>query len=729
MSAVHKEVSDTKENWLITCVLCMKMVQHGKLRMLPCLHGCCESCLKTNMKSGELYCQKCSQKFQTESEDLKPFFIADIVQEMTLARRKSGKYKCETCVVKLPSMSCTDCKCHICEKCSRTSHSQHHVQTFSGTFEECVSVPKAMCLYHEEDPVKLFCRTCGVPICLTCTYVQHTKPEHDFIDLKDAAKEFSETLKVKLDDLKDVQQKVKQSKLITEEMSNVYAKKYQQTRDTIQKHTQATLEKLRQEIKSKEKELLNDLEENYKDAKCQLSEEVNQLKKKDEHVMFTQKVVTMLLNHGTKDHMMLPYKEILAQTDEFSQYERKQGSKLHDFASFTADDIELQGCLGYLQGGLVTPKSKSTTVGSQLRLPKSIRVGEELQVPIVKVMGKREEAISAVLRNPHDQIRKLEVVKISSDKTGDIHGVKVIGTSSGLHKLAIKVDDSPLNFDLQLCPWRLTRAFCRQGSTLGELDLPYGATVNENGDIAVADHRNHRVQLFKASKSGDGTTAENVELKEQFFPRDVAYDDDMYLVSVDAGALNKGKVVVRNEKGSKRSSFGTKELKVPCGIALNKSKGMVYVVDSRTHCINIYSRSTFDLISDFGSMGSDRGEFDHPEFVAVDSHGRVIVSDYYNKRLQLFDSNGKPIAEISNGRRGIQLSNPRGVAVDVYDNIYTCDSDLKNVQKFAPDGRLVCRIDSDDDNLVRPIGIAVTHDTPCKVVVTDNGTSCINVFS
>jgi DNA-binding beta-propeller fold protein YncE len=67
----------------------------------------------------------------------------------------------------------------------------------------------------------------------------------------------------------------------------------------------------------------------------------------------------------------------------------------------------------------------------------------------------------------------------------------------------------------------------------------------------------------------------------------------------------------------------------------------VYVVDQgRTRIVKFSPDG--HVLSSWGSKGSGDGQFNDPTSVAVDStNGKVYVADPINKRIQVFDQNGK----------------------------------------------------------------------------------------
>ena len=59
------------------------------------------------------------------------------------------------------------------------------------------------------------------------------------------------------------------------------------------------------------------------------------------------------------------------------------------------------------------------------------------------------------------------------------------------------------------------------------------------------------------------------------------------------------------------------------------SNGLIYVVDNKASCILIFQPNG-KLLNKFGSRGNDEGQFAGPHFIAVNSKGNIIVTDFHN---------------------------------------------------------------------------------------------------
>ena len=108
------------------------------------------------------------------------------------------------------------------------------------------------------------------------------------------------------------------------------------------------------------------------------------------------------------------------------------------------------------------------------------------------------------------------------------------------------------------------------------------------------------------------------------------------------------------------------------------------------------------FIKAWGKKGSGPGEFDTPHSLAMDKSGRLFVADRGNSRIQIFDQDGKFLAEWK------QFGRPSGIYIDKNDILYAADtqSDEKTNAPFkrgirvgnAKDGKVTAFIpDADPD--------------------------------
>ena len=60
------------------------------------------------------------------------------------------------------------------------------------------------------------------------------------------------------------------------------------------------------------------------------------------------------------------------------------------------------------------------------------------------------------------------------------------------------------------------------------------------------------------------------------------------------------------------------------------------VCDAGNHRVQVFEQSG-KFITKFGTKGSGIGEFNGPVSTAVLSDGRIVVTDFYNNRVQIFE--------------------------------------------------------------------------------------------
>src|SRR6266581_3842783 len=98
------------------------------------------------------------------------------------------------------------------------------------------------------------------------------------------------------------------------------------------------------------------------------------------------------------------------------------------------------------------------------------------------------------------------------------------------------------------------------------------------------------------------------------------------------------------------------------------------------------------FIKTWGRKGADRGEFDTPHALAMDSRGRLFVGDRGNSRIQIFDQEGNFLEEWK------QFGRPSGLFIDSNDILHVADH--QSNAKLNPGFKRGIRIGSAKDGAV-----------------------------
>ena len=137
----------------------------------------------------------------------------------------------------------------------------------------------------------------------------------------------------------------------------------------------------------------------------------------------------------------------------------------------------------------------------------------------------------------------------------------------------------------------------------------------------------------------------------------------------------------------------------------------------------------YKALHSFGSRGKGPGEFNVPYSIAVsETTGNIAVSDYDNKRVQLFDSELKYLTTIGDkGPRAKRIRNPYSVAFAASGDVIVIHGDgFKTYEMFlfTEHGQFIKHI---SQHLIDPLRVSVRTDG--HLIVCDYGDYSVKVLS
>ena len=262
----------------------------------------------------------------------------------------------------------------------------------------------------------------------------------------------------------------------------------------------------------------------------------------------------------------------------------------------------------------------------------------------------------------------------------------------------------------------------------GHFNNPGGSAIDQDGNVYVADTNNHRIQKFTSSGTFILSWGVKGSGAGQFIsPNDLAIDPDGMVFVADTfnhriQVFNSEGIYVR---GWGMNGNGPGQFNYPKGIAV--AGNYVYVADTENDRIQVFDKhgnferswlcqdpvfernnppqdialdsveNVYTLFLDYvqkstatgsplnywGSYGSDIGHLNTARSIAIDSNNEIFVSDSFNHRIQVFDSDGAYQYLIgSRGNSEGKFSYPGGIAL-YEDALIVVDTANARVQAFT----------------------------------------------
>ncbi len=265
----------------------------------------------------------------------------------------------------------------------------------------------------------------------------------------------------------------------------------------------------------------------------------------------------------------------------------------------------------------------------------------------------------------------------------------------------------------------------RRNEPYAPLVRPSAVTVLPDGQFLLADFGAGRLHVFDHEGYYD-SEADAADL----LPLDLgSYGFLVYVL--DAGS----RTVVRfTEQGIFRDvlldigSLDPGSNVDPSAMAVDRD-GRLAVCDIAGHRV-LLTGPFLNLETIVGEYGSFNGQFNEPRGAAFGNRGHLYVSERGNRRVQVFDRTGQPVASTASlGGTNDLFVAPSGMATDRHGNVYVTDTVAGQVVVLAPDLYPIMVVGGDDfgpGSLRSPIDCAVSDTN--QLFVVDAGAQALLVY-
>lgn len=307
-----------------------------------------------------------------------------------------------------------------------------------------------------------------------------------------------------------------------------------------------------------------------------------------------------------------------------------------------------------------------------------------------------------------------------------------------------------------------TAAFADGIGTAASFAQPHGGALDNNGNLYVGDHSNHRIRKVVLATgvvttvAGNGTVGatDGTGANANFWsPVGVAYDGQGNLYIGDTGNTRIRKVVlstgavstIAGSSGGFADGTGTStQFSAPRGVELD-GLGNLYIADAGNHRIRKMVLST-GVVSTLVGNGNPAwvdgigtaASINCAEGVAVDNLGNLYIADTYNhliRKVVLATGNvttlaGNGTAALTDGTgTKAQFYHPVSIVCDNQGNLFVGDFHNNCIRKVTPSGVVTTIAGNAVAGTTDGTGTLAKFSNPEEVVMDPQGILYVMEFS
>ncbi|XP_078658144.1 tripartite motif-containing protein 3-like [Branchiostoma floridae x Branchiostoma belcheri] len=706
---------DDFDEEFLTCAICM--LNYSDPKILPCLHSFCRECLQDwATKQQPLECPTCREPVRLPDQGVDGlrtnFYVNNLLDFAAAKKGAEPGVPCQVCEGNVEGSKswCADCAILMCESCTllhrKFPYSKYHEVTTEETLkaEEGMSKfhRKRHCDKHKKHELEFYCESCKALVCTACTVVDHRpSKDHNPVEIATVAQRRKAELQGLLQDidprLKEMQDAVKE---VDRKMSILMPSKEEAT-------DQAKLyfRKLVDFLQKREEEILSQIDE-----QCRADGKALQAKK--EAIEFelagltsAQTFCQQAVEHGSDVHILEVGNQVKTRVETLLTKRldlESDWSKFQFVENTTVVDVEKEVDNF---GGVKTDVDVSKCKVAVKPAVQGFQCIAELTT-----LSKEGRPCFTNSKAVKADIKDSSGTKLATRVQMKSRGVWEISYTTGVtgnHRLEVMVNSqqvagSPFDVDVKGNP---VLTIGQKGSGVGELQQPVGVAVDKDGNIAVVERGNKRVQIFDKDTGqslrsfpvdGENPFGIHVDSNGNFLVTCFGEHFGLRRYSKDGKLLNTlkpdclrdpygvtvlkdGRMVVaeRIQKsclllqpdGSLIREIGKGQLQEPVYVSVDESRDVMFVTDDGPHKVFAFDIDG-NLKFDFGSKGDNDGELQDPRGVTTDPAGNIIVGNFGDGRVQVFSPDGtfkQKVGPVKGGcTSGVALTPDGYVAVACY---------------------------------------------------------------
>ena len=530
---------------------------------------------------------------------------------------------------------------------------------------------------HEDNKLKFYCEICNLLVCKDCTTAAHK--DHSVAKISTVAKAHFSTVKEMLTKAGGIAIKLTEA---IDGNDKMIKRGEISERSAIMAINQA-FEILQQRMDERKKALLSEVEAIALHKKTTLTLQNEQFKKIAKDISHYTEMTSHILQTHT-DHDVVALGEFI-HTEMNATLQKVDDMTLTPIKHVDISvHIPIDDLVGELsQFGYIVELSPSSSTWTS---PSAAKVGTKFKVEV-------ESKIKTGNQYPHGGVQvKAELRPKSPDEAvvpgevedhGDgIYTITLTPQTAGPHQLVITMDGQHVHnspHDLDVRPKLKYSTLCDPQEVIYCSSHPLCIAIHDNGNIYVGCS-DDRIYVFDQTGKPRTTIGSGGKYDGQFSsPRGISIKGDVMYVA-DYGNN-------RVQKLTTRGCFINKfEVASPSAVILSECNGII-VSDYSNSKIYIFNHKGSRLLTIDGCV-TDSRHFMNPRGLALDPQGNIHVAATGSNAIKVFTKEGVYMRAYS----GIQ--GPYGIAIDDEGYSLVCENGMNCLSIFDPEGNKIHAVKS-----------------------------------
>ena len=314
-------------------------------------------------------CPTCRSEFTLKSnQDVAELpttqFIKNMLEIIEIQQKAKASAACSRC--QDPAINhCASCEMFMCKKCSEwhetrfanKSHNMLSVHELGNPESQGRMRRKLYCLEHEDKILEYYCQTCKELCCIDCVVLNHTKPNHSCVAMREVAQKQRETLQSSCTTLDEKLSEGKDALNNICEVMKSLEKNAKTAKDQIEEQKEKILKIVAGKLDEKVEKMNEEVDEVYGELHSELSKQHDEIKGYLDKVQASVSLPRNLLKRESIEENLSSQKLIDEKIKRLRNAQPKNLAAVNDGSlQYVPDDIgninvhEIVGKLGYVDG-------------------------------------------------------------------------------------------------------------------------------------------------------------------------------------------------------------------------------------------------------------------------------------------------------------------------------------------------------------------------------------------